>query len=231
MQKLAEQIATEYGPQVSTICRRMISNPTLAEEAAQESWLEILQSLPGFRNESAVSTWIYTVTRRTVLRYVQNEKLYNPGKLGSYFDSMSHKGMQEFAEIPDPRRREWIRMECDDCLTAILHCLNNEDRLVLLFRIFSPLKYDKLSQVFQKSEAAVRKSFSRSSRKIRNFLNRQCYIFNPQAPCRCKLTEPMKYSLAREHYDRILEQSRSIMGIKKLEDFYKNENLWIKNVT
>lgn len=220
----AERIAEEYGSQVSAICRRMITNRALAEEAAQESWLEILRSLPSFRKDSKISTWIFTITRRTVLRYLQDEKLYSPTPLGQYFDKMYHEGMDEFSQIPDSRQMEWIRLQCDDCLTAILHCLENQDRLLLLFRIFSPLCYKELSVVFEKEEAALRKSFSRSSRKIRNFMNKQCFLFNPDSDCKCKLTKPMKYSLSKHRYDAILESSRTIMDIKKLEDFYKNEN-------
>lgn len=69
-------IAREYGPLVSSICRKMIRDPEIAKEAAQETWIEILGSIDGFKNESKLSTWIYTITRRVVIRYARREKTY-----------------------------------------------------------------------------------------------------------------------------------------------------------
>ncbi len=40
-----KQVALDYGRMVSSICTRMIFNPHIAEEAAQETWLEITRSL------------------------------------------------------------------------------------------------------------------------------------------------------------------------------------------
>ena len=34
-------------------------------------WVAVLEGLPGFRGESALSTWIYTIARRVVGRYAQ----------------------------------------------------------------------------------------------------------------------------------------------------------------
>ena len=44
-----DQIALEYGQMVSAICTRMIQNPDIAEEAAQETWLEIIRSIIVFK--------------------------------------------------------------------------------------------------------------------------------------------------------------------------------------
>ena len=43
-------------------------------EAAQEVWLAVLEGLPGFRGESALSTWIYSIARRVVGRYAPHFK-------------------------------------------------------------------------------------------------------------------------------------------------------------
>ena len=39
-----------------------------AREPAQAAWVEVLASLPGFRGESKLGTWIYTVVYRKILR-------------------------------------------------------------------------------------------------------------------------------------------------------------------
>ena len=64
-------VVEQYGRLVSSICWRMTRDQDAAREAAQEVWLAVLEGLPGFRGESALSTWIYTIARRVVGRYAQ----------------------------------------------------------------------------------------------------------------------------------------------------------------
>ncbi len=40
-----EEITKEYSGLVSVISHRMIQNPEIAKDAAQEAWMEILKSL------------------------------------------------------------------------------------------------------------------------------------------------------------------------------------------
>ena len=64
-------VVEQYGRLVSSICWRMTQDQEAAREAAQEVWLAVLEGLPGFRGDSALSTWIYTIARRVVGRHAQ----------------------------------------------------------------------------------------------------------------------------------------------------------------
>ena len=46
MSALSDRDVIEYGKMVSILSKRMISNSAIAEEAAQEVWVEVLRSLP-----------------------------------------------------------------------------------------------------------------------------------------------------------------------------------------
>lgn len=69
---------------VATIAHRMIQNKEIAKEAAQEVWYEVFKSLSSFNGDSELSTWIYTVAKRTILRYAQNEKVATLLKLEQF---------------------------------------------------------------------------------------------------------------------------------------------------
>jgi len=64
-------VVERYGRLGSSICWRMTGDHDAAREAAQEVWLAVLEGLPGFRGESALSPWIYSIARRVVGRYAQ----------------------------------------------------------------------------------------------------------------------------------------------------------------
>jgi RNA polymerase sigma-70 factor (ECF subfamily) len=62
-----EIFAAHRGP-VHGLCLRLCSNAALAEDALQETFLEVYKGLPAFRGEAQLGTWIYRVAMRTALR-------------------------------------------------------------------------------------------------------------------------------------------------------------------
>ena len=60
-----EKIVEQYGTMISSISHRMIQNKEVAKEAAQEVWYEIIRSIGSFNGQSELSTWIYTICKRS----------------------------------------------------------------------------------------------------------------------------------------------------------------------
>jgi RNA polymerase sigma-70 factor (ECF subfamily) len=201
----AEDIVYNYGTMVSSICRRMLRNEEDAKDAAQEAWAQILKGLPKFRGDAKLSTWIYTVTYHTVMRYSRQEKTYSTRFLRDYFHG-------EQREVPceiDYDRNIWIKEMCDKCLTGILHCLDGEGRIAYLFRDMVQLSYEEISQVLDKDPASARQIVSRCRRKLRSFLNDECALFNPEGKCRCRMKNlvegielPQEYMKLRKFINR-----------------------------
>jgi RNA polymerase sigma factor (sigma-70 family) len=136
-----------------------------------------------FRGEAKISTWIYTVTYHTVMRHSQKEKLYSTRFLRGYF----HGEQLEVPDYIDYDKNIWIKEMCDKCLTGILHCLDTESRMAYLFKDMVQLSYENAAEVLGKDQATVRQIVSRSRRKLRNFLNDECILYNPSGKCRCRM--------------------------------------------
>jgi RNA polymerase sigma-70 factor, ECF subfamily len=62
-----EAVLQAYQDKVFRLCCAMIGNRALAEETAQEVFVRIWKALPGYRGESSLSTWIYSITRNACL--------------------------------------------------------------------------------------------------------------------------------------------------------------------
>ena len=56
------------------LCLHLTGNRTLAEEAFQETFLLVHQHLAGFRGESKVGTWVYTIALRAASRVRERER-------------------------------------------------------------------------------------------------------------------------------------------------------------
>ena len=220
-----KQVALDYGRMVSSICTRMIIDPHIAEEAAQETWLEITRSINSFRNQSKISTWIYTITRRVVIRYSQKEKLYSTKYLSQYFRSE-----EPVADFPDDCQEysQYVKEQCDKCMVGILHCLDNDSRLVYIMRDIVRLSYEDISGIFEKSEPAVRKDISRSRNKLSRFLQEECYLFNPEGNCKCRMKSSVKEINLDQEFDKLRQSVHKIRLFKEAEDILPRKNFWEK---
>ncbi len=217
-----EAIARDYGRMVSSVCRRMITDEELARDAAQQVWVEITKSFPSFRGESKVSTWIYTITRRIAADVAKNEKTYSMRFVRSYF---------EMGDIEPPARIDldkdlWVRQTCDRCVTALLHCVDNETRLAHIFRDVAELDYAEIAGILEKDEAAVRQMVSRSRKRINSFLHDRCAIYNPQGDCRCRIKKHVDAVNLAAEYEKIDTMVRRINFYRKSEQVLPGKNFW-----
>lgn len=62
-----ERLYREHVERVYALCTRMLGDRMLAEEVTQDVFVRVWDKLPGFRGESAFSTWLHRVTVNVVL--------------------------------------------------------------------------------------------------------------------------------------------------------------------
>jgi RNA polymerase sigma factor (sigma-70 family) len=202
----AESLIKEYGHMVSSVCRRTIQDPDTARDAAQQAWLEIIKSLPGFRGDARVSTWIYSITYRVVLDFARNERKYSARFLHDYFN----RGDMELPQYEDFDKELWVKEMCDKCLTGMLHCLDNEARLTYLFKDIARLTYGEIARIQERDEQTVRQSVSRTRRKLRNFLKDECVLFNPSGTCHCRMKKWVEEINLPQEYKKLRAISQSV---------------------
>ena len=62
-----EQLYRAHADRVFSICLRMLGDRMLAEEVTQDVFVRVWEKLPGFRGDSAFSTWLHRVAVNVVL--------------------------------------------------------------------------------------------------------------------------------------------------------------------
>lgn len=216
-------IIEQYGSMISSLSHRMIQNKDIAQEAAQETWYEILKSIDSFNGQSELSTWIYTICRRTVLRYARNERMVTMTEL---------KAFRDLPEIDynntDKEEREWIKERCDWCLTAQNHCLNNNARLIFTFRITLGLSYKQISEIMEMTEENIRQVSSRSINKITHFMKDTCPLYNPQGTCKCRICKQVTNLSLEKEYTSLQKIIRLVDIYQRQEKELPKKNYWEK---
>lgn len=220
-----DQLVKKYGLKISQLAHRMIHQKQLAEEAAQEVWFEIIKSIHSFKEKSDISTWIYTVARRTILRYSVRERTYSDCELNNHFsmDPVDYNG-------PEEEKLKWVKEQCDYCLTAFCHCLNNEARLIFLFRDIVGLSYPQISRIMELSEDNIRQITFRSREKVKNFMNKNCILYNPKGNCKCRIIKHVIAVDLDKSYAKLANAAKLVKVFQKSGKELPSKNYWEKFV-
>ncbi len=70
-----ELLVKEHTSRVIGLAWRLVGNHSEAEDLAQEAFLRLYRSLPNFRGESRISTWLYRTTTRLAIDHLRRERI------------------------------------------------------------------------------------------------------------------------------------------------------------
>jgi RNA polymerase sigma-70 factor (ECF subfamily) len=65
---------SQHAPHIDAVVRRLAGDPDLAEDIAQEVWIQIFRSLPGYRGDSQFSTWAHRIAVNRTLNALRRTR-------------------------------------------------------------------------------------------------------------------------------------------------------------
>ena len=228
--KASDELVKEYGGIIHSIARRMLQDSDKVREATQEAWLEVTRSLPAFKGNSKLSTWIYRIATRVVMDYAKHEQIYSTRFMRSFFAlNSSSLPVTYFYNLNEECRQDksiWVKERCNKCLTGFLHCLKNEARLALILRDVAGISYGEIARILEKEEPAVRQLVSRSRRRVISFLDDNCVLYNPRGKCRCHLKKQVLEIDLPNEYEKLRASVQELNVFTAMDQFLPPANLW-----
>jgi RNA polymerase sigma-70 factor, ECF subfamily len=159
-------LVKEFGPSVFRQAYSMLGNRSDAEEAAQDVFMIINKKLETFRGESALSTWIYTITFRACLRRRAGKK----GYVVSLDDEASgYAGMLQDPE-PDPETRS-IQRETNEILAEQIALLPVHESAVIALFYMEGKHYDEIGSILDMPPGTVAITLHRARKHLRKILH------------------------------------------------------------
>jgi RNA polymerase sigma-70 factor (ECF subfamily) len=96
-----ELVIAHFGTKVLRLTNSMLSNHLLAEETAQDVFVRIWRALPSFRGQSAISTWIYAITRNTCLTVLKRRNVHAEATNDTTQEIPAHTQIGNSDRLPD----------------------------------------------------------------------------------------------------------------------------------
>jgi len=76
----------EHQDEVYTLARRLVGDPHLASDVAQEALIRAWRALPRFRGDARLSTWLYRITVNTAWTHKKQAKRHQGASIDDHVD-------------------------------------------------------------------------------------------------------------------------------------------------
>src|SRR3989339_81957 len=129
------------------------------EDLFQEIFLNIHKALPRFRNEAAVSTWVYKIAVNTSINYVKKRNRYKALK------EMVSNFRLPHADAVD------IITDADADKFKPLEKLNPQQRMILLLAEVEEKKMDEIAEIMKLPVGTVKSNLFRAKEIIKKEVN------------------------------------------------------------
>lgn len=128
-----------------------------AEDVTSETFLKALSKINSFDVEKgSLLTWLYTIARNTVIDHARVKK--ETVDLEVAFDLGKEDGLDESVDAKEHVAK----------VQKYLSTLHEEQREIIIMRVWNDLSYKEIAEILGKSEASCKMMFSRAIGKLRS---------------------------------------------------------------
>ena len=152
-EKKLEALMDAYGTQVKRLCCLYLRDASLAEDAAQETFIKAWRSLASFRGESSERTWLMRIAVNTCRDALRT----------SWFRRLDRRVTPEELPLASPGPQE-------PALAQAITRLPARDREVILLRYYEQLSPDEIAHMLRQPLNTVKSRLARAKKKLKQLL-------------------------------------------------------------
>lgn len=184
---LASLVRDFHRPMVN-FARTMVDSTTVAEEAVQEAWVQVLQSSDSFEGRSAVSTWLFGIVKNTASRHRRRESRIRDHEvlvaadvdgidpLSGRMHPAGHPDAGHWSVPPSQRflpEDRTVASELVGYVRAALDALPERQRQLVILRDIVGTSADEAAELLELSAEAQRALLYRARGNLRNELEKR----------------------------------------------------------
>lgn len=168
------EIVRRYQDRVYSLCLRWMGDREIAVEVAQDVFLALYKSLPGFRGDAQLSTWVF----RVVVNHCKNRRLYRRRRHEDAHeplegDERDDRPARELAHGGPGTDALVHAQEAGKLLEEGLAQLEDADRQIILLRDQQDLPYEEIADLLGLPRGTVKSRLHRARLELARILGRK----------------------------------------------------------
>jgi RNA polymerase sigma-70 factor (ECF subfamily) len=154
-------IIKKYQQKLYWHVRRMVVEHEDANDVLQNMFIKVWNGLENFREDSQLYTWLYRIATNECLTFLEQQKRRASVSLSDVETGLSNrlKADKHF----DANKLEWK-------LQVAIQQLPEKQRVVFNLRYYDEMPYEKMSEILETSEGALKASYHHAVKKIEDFI-------------------------------------------------------------
>ena len=181
-----EELVRRIQEPVYALALRMLFNPEDARDVAQEILTTVITHLRGYRREGPFRAWVIRIAVNKIKAVRQSsaeKRMASIEDLDGILDRYEANGwFSQCHDIPQAYLEAETRSVC---IHAILLSLDRLHRLAFILGGVMEVSSQEGAAILDITPAAFRKRLSRARSRIKDFLARNCSLFDSANRCRC----------------------------------------------
>lgn len=181
-----ERLVLRHQAWIYNVAMKMVANNADAQDVTQEVLVKFITKLSTFRGRSSFRTWLYRIVTNHVINMKQSIVESQVTTFAEY-----GQGLDSAPELDIPDRRGWPEEEVliaesrVGCMSAMLLCLDREQRIVFILGEVFGISDRVGGEVLDISRGAFRQKLSRAREQLYAFMDQKCGLIKKSNPCRC----------------------------------------------
>lgn len=137
--------------------RKLVITHENADDVLQNTFLRVYKSLPNFKQNSTLHTWMYRIAYNESLRFLEENKKKNHSSI----DDVSHKYLNNL-EGDSFFEGDEIQLK----LQRIISQLPEKERIIFQMKYFDDLKFREMEDILRIKEGTLKSSYYNTVKHI-----------------------------------------------------------------
>lgn len=160
------QLVDAHADQVRKTVTAMLGEGPEAEDTAQEVFIRLHKSLPNFKGDAQLATYLHRIAINLSINVLNKRKKRNNWRL-----SFNTQRENQIARIPD-RDNHAQRSDLQDLLEKALQSLDTEFRSVVVLRLVQGYSSKETAKILSIPEGTVASRLARAQKKLRQLMDK-----------------------------------------------------------
>ena len=170
-----ETLVSRYENKVYSLAYRMMGNREDAEDVLQDTFLNVVRSLDGFRSQASFSTWLYRVATNAALTRLRKKNKREKGE-GEFIEEVysvrdAAHSQSKLVDWSDGPAEKLLNEEAQKIMDEAVNELPEIYRVVFVLRDVEGLPASEVAEVLDLSIPAVKSRLHRARLYLRKRLS------------------------------------------------------------